>query len=399
MKKFFLIIILFFSFFFFLPHLVLAQEATPSSVKPKLVEVKKGEIINRDFFAAAQEIIISGVINGDVFMAGGNIMIDGTINGDLMAVSNNINFKGIVSDDARLAGNIILIDGLIGKNLTLGGSSVAINDKAKISGSLLAFAGNTKVQGPIGKDARIYGGQVFINNQIGRDLNGAFDELVLAPQTKILGDLDYQSSKEAQLDQGAKVFGQTIYKPLVRKNLWPKPFMSSRRLMPIFFGFYGLALIFKFFALLLAFGFGFLFFYFFPKRIEKMTKIIEAHFWKSLGIGVITLMIFILLTILLLISLIGIPFIFIAFPLFGLLIYFSKLFTSFFVGRRILGPKKNWIWSLIIGLLIYYVLSMIPVINGLTSFVFITVGLGAFILDQKSLRHQKEIVVKSSNKK
>jgi len=41
---------------------------------------------------------------------------------------------------------------------------------------------------------------------------------------------------------------------------------------------------------------------------------------------------------------------------------------------------------LLVGIAIYYALSLILVINGIIAFFFICLGLGAFVLDQKSRR-------------
>ena len=398
-KSFFFIITALISFFFFLPNLTLAQESTPSSQKPKIIEVKKGEIINHDFFAGAKDVNILGTVNGDVFVGGNNVLVNGKINGDLIAGSENITFNGEVNGNIRIAGSTVFINGLVGKNLTVVGSNLIIGEKARVNGSLLAFGSDIRVQGPIGKDARIYGSQVVVGSQIGRNLGGSFANLILTSQAKVLGDLEYQSPREAQIDSKAKILGKTIYKPMVHKNFWQKSFVFHRQMVPLFLGLAGFALWLKFMAFLLALGFGFLFLYFFPKRVEGMAKIIGSHFWLSLGVGVLIPIIFSLVVIFLAVSLVGIPFIFIVGPIFFLLVYFAKIFTAFFFGRKILGAKKSWGWALVVGLLIYYFLGMIPIINGLTSFVFITVGLGAFILDQKSLRSVAKIAVKSSKNK
>lgn len=153
-----------------------------------------------------------------------------------------------------------------------------------------------------------------------------------------------------------------------------------------FLGIVGASLYFKFVAFLLALAFGFLFLYLFPKRVEGMSKIISSFPWKSLGVGVLTPIVFSLIVAFLAVSLVGIPFIFILLPIFLLLVYFAKIFTAFFVGRKILGPKKSWGWALLVGIAIYYALSLILVINGIIAFFFICLGLGAFVLDQKSRR-------------
>jgi len=55
-------------------------------------------------------------------------------------------------------------------------------------------------------------------------------------------------------------------------------------------------------------------------------------------------------------------------------------------------------WALLVGLVVYYLLQMIPFISGLAGFVFTAVGLGAFVIDQK-LRCQSEIKLAENSKK
>jgi len=198
-----------------------------------------------------------------------------------------------------------------------------------------------------------------------------------------------------EIKKGA-VAGETSYQPIEGKNFISKKGFFKDMKAISFLGIAGIGLYFKFISFLLALGFGFLFLYLFPKRVEGITKMIGCCLWKSLGIGVLTPIIFSLIVIFLAVSLVGIPFILVLLPLFLILLYFAKIFTAFFVGRKILGSKKSWGLSLLVGLLIYYLLSLIWVINGLVAFFFVFIGLGAFILDQKCCRRE---TIKSSAKK
>lgn len=398
MKKLSLFFLLLLVPFFFVKGQVLAAVQASDSAQNKIVEVKKGEIINQDFFAQGSDIKIDGIINGDVYAAGGNISLNGKIDGDLIAGSANIFLNGEVTQDVRVVGQMILVRGKIGRNLTAFGNQVTIEEGAIIGGSLLGFGSVINDNGSVGRDARIYGNQVSVNGQIGRDFRGSFGSLTLAERTKILGNLDYQSSKEAEVLTGATIFGQTNYQQLATDS-WRWSDHLSKKAMPFFFGLAGIALWFKIMAFLLALGFGLLFFYFFPKRVESMAKIMGQRPWACLGWGILVPLIFVFVVIFLVLTLIGIPLIFVLLPLFGLLLYFAKLFTAFFFGRKILGEKKAWGWALLVGLLIYYVLSVVAFLNGLVGFVFTALGLGAFILDQKNLRKAAKLALKTSKKK
>ena len=388
-RLFFLFTLIF--FFFLLPGVVLAKLETPQETKN--IEVKKGEVIDHDFFAAGESVTISGVVNGDVYAAGANITVDGKINGDLLGGAGIVTLLGEVTDDVRIGGGNILINGVIGKNLTVGGGSVTITDEARIMGSLLAFAGSVDVRGPIGREANVFAGRALFANKVGGDLKGAFEELILTSEAQISGDLEYESEKEADIDEDALVVGETTRKVPEKKEAQLEKFAPELR--PVIFGFTRIKLYLKFFSFIVSLIFGLIFLSLFPKRAKGIVEVLESRLWASLGVGILTPILFGLAMILLAITLVGIPLILIIAPLFGLLVYFSKIFTALFLGRKILlnfNWSKSQSWALFAGLLIYYLLRLIPVpvIGGLTGFVFTTTGLGAFVLDQKSLRQKSK---------
>lgn len=371
------------SFFFLLPNVVFAKE------EAKNIVVEKGEIINHDFFAAGDSVTISGVVNGDVYAAGGTVSVDGTINGDLIVGAGILTLLGEVSDDVRVGGGNILINGIIGKSLTVAGGSVTITSEAKIGGSLLAFVGNLDVKGPIGREANVFAGQAIFGSQVGGDLKGSVEKLVLTSGARILGDLEYESETEADIDERAIVAGETTYKLAEKREVKLEKF--APKLGPAILGITKIKLYLKFFSFAISLILGLLFLRLFPKRAQGVSKILTSRPLGSLGVGLLTIILFPMILVLLAITIIGIPLVLLVTPLFGFLVYFSKIFTSLVVGRWLLlrfKVKKSWNWALLVGLIIYYLLRLPLVISPITAFVFITLGLGAFVLDQKALRRK-----------
>ncbi|HUV42959.1 MAG TPA: polymer-forming cytoskeletal protein [Patescibacteria group bacterium] len=385
--KFLIAFFIIISTFFFFANPVLAQETQEFSN----IVVKKGEVIDHDFFAAGSTVTISGVVNGDVFAAGGILVVDGIINGDLLAGAGTINLLGRVSDDVRVGGGTLFVNGEIGKNLTVGGGNINIAEGARIGGSLLGFGGAFDIRGPIGKDVNLFAGQATVTSQINGNLKGSIEKLVLSSEAQILGDLEYESPQKADIDERALIIGKTTFKPSETRK--PESFKSWTFKGWKIFNLFWLGFYIKLSAFIIAFLFGLVFLYLFPKRIEAITKILKNRPWPSLGAGFLALILFVPSVILLAISLIGIPLILIFIPVFLFLIYFSKIFTALCLGREVLfrfNSKKSQVWALLIGLLIYYFLRLIPIVSPIIAFGFISAGLGAFLLDQKSLRTSKK---------
>lgn len=380
-------------FLILITHLLLfsraipVQAQSPESKKTESVVVEKEEVIDRDFFAAGDSVIISGVVNGDVFAAGANILVDGKVNGDLLVGGGTVTLLGEVSDDVRVGGGIVLINGIIGKNLTVGGGNVNITKESKIGGSLLAFCGNIDVNGPIGREANVFAGRALFGNQIGGDLKGSFEKIVLTSEAQILGDLEYQSEEKAEFVKSATVSGKITYKPGGKKVPSLSKFASLKKIPSAISRPSRGRPSFKIFNFIISLALGLIFINLFPQRAERVVKTLESRSWTSLGVGILTPIIFGLVMILLAVTIIGIPLVILLSFLFVFLVYFSKIFAVLCTGKKILH-SLNWnngqTRALFVGLLVYYLLRIISVTSFLTAFVFTAFGLGAFFLDQKS---------------
>ncbi len=367
--------------FFSAPGLALAANNNLASLSEKTVEVKKGEVVNHDLFAVGESVVISGTVNGDVYAAGGNVLVDGTVNGDLLVAGVTVTVLGNISDDIRAAGSSVLIKGPVGKNVVGFGSNVTLGSEGKVGGSFLAAGNTLDLSGPIGKDVNAYGNQVLLTSTVGRDFQGMMQSLVLGSGAKITGNLTYQSSQEIKVPAGV-VSGEVSYQPLPKEK---QPAAVSAKVAGLIPFFLGLKVFFNFVGLLFSLVLGLIYFSLFPKRAQGILEMIGSKPWISLGLGILTLILFPIVLVILAVSLIGIPLLLILIPLFLFFLYMAKIFTAFYLGRRLLS-RSDLFWPLLAGLVIYYLLSLVPVIGGLTTFAFMTIGLGAFILDLKSLR-------------
>jgi hypothetical protein len=382
-------ILILISLFVLLPGMSLAKDSLGGTQPAKNVELKRGEVVNRDFIAVAESVTISGTVNGDVYAAGANVLIDGRINGDVLAVGGIINLSGEVSDDVRMGGGSVLFNGSIGRNLTVGGGSVTMMREGGIGGSLLAFGGNLDIRGPVGRDARVYASRALFGSQVGRDLTGFVEELILTSEARVGGNLTYRGPLEAQIAEEAVITGKTSYQPSEEEFAFK--ISPARRLFatrPTLAG-----LLANLFSLGVSFALGFAFLYVFPKRSEAIVKVLATRPWVSLGVGFLAMILIVPLIVFLAISLIGIPLILFLIPLFLFFLYFAKIFAALCTGQWLFKRfkvKKGWNWALLTGLVVYYLLKSIPFISPMTALAFTTLGLGAFLLDQKALRKIKK---------
>jgi cytoskeletal protein CcmA (bactofilin family) len=381
MKK---VVVGFFTFLF----LILAGTASAQVVKPKgffngkNVVLEKDEIINRDYFAAGDSVRISGTVNGDVYTSGGQIIVDGLINGDLLAAGGTIVITGEVTQDARVAGGNINIDGKIGQNLTVGGGNVDVGSTAQIGGSVLAGAGTLNLGAPVTGNVLAGVGQFTVSSIIAGDLETGVGQLSLTSDAQVGGDLTYWSEEDAAIAQDATIAGQ-IQKHLTEYNRADMQRasddfkMARRQLAPIA----------GFISLLSFMIVGLLIVHFAPKYSLASVETLKSNPWKSLLAGILTVILTPIVVVMLFVTIIGIPLGLISLVIYFTALYLAKFAVILWVGMEVankLSQKASLYWSLILGLLVYFVLGLIPVLGSFVKLFAFLFGLGAMVLAQKT---------------
>jgi cytoskeletal protein CcmA (bactofilin family) len=128
------------------------------------VTVPAGEVIDDDLYVAGQNVVIDGTVRGDVFAGGQTILVNGTVEGSLMAAAQSIVVTGPVRGSARLAAQAILLDSRaqIGRDVLAAGYSI-----------------DQRQGGTIGRDVAVAGYQALLAGSIGRNLLAAVNSLAI----------------------------------------------------------------------------------------------------------------------------------------------------------------------------------------------------------------------------
>ena len=87
-------------------------------------------------------------------------------------------------------------------------------------------------------------------------------------------------------------------------------------------------------------------------------------------------------------TVIGIPLGIIIMLSYLIYIYLTKIFVSLFIGRGFLkffgsSPKSGW--TLLVGLIIYVILTSIPFIGWILNIIFVFIGFGALLIYYKQI--------------
>lgn len=367
-----------FIFFLVFPETSLAQNFRSG----ENTTLGSNETINKDFFASGERVTVAGVVNGDAYLAGGTLVINGTINGDLLAAGGSIEVNGSVTGDVRVAGGNITITGNVGRNLTVAGGNISLSPQSVVRGSLTAVGGNFSLQGPVEKDITMAGGELSLGSSVGGDVNAAVGQMILNPRSNVAGNLRYWSENDLVQNSEASVSGT------ITKQAPPRGDVDEEELEAVGKGFITM---FKILSFLTALSFGLLILRFLPVFSTKVADTIKTRPLLSLGIGFLALAATPILVVLLLFTVVGIPLAILA--LFALIFYLwlSKIFVAMVTGRFLadyLDRKTNVYLAFTLGLLAYYLITLIPIIGGIAGFVSGLMGLGAIVMMKREYFQQ-----------
>ncbi|HVT00903.1 MAG TPA: hypothetical protein VHE53_01550 [Patescibacteria group bacterium] len=139
---------------------------------------------------------------------------------------------------------------------------------------------------------------------------------------------------------------------------------------------------------------GFIFITLFPIYTNRVSNSVVDNFGSSLLIGIVTLIVAPIVGLLLFVTILGIPFALLLFVFYVLIIWVSRIFVINAIGQVILTKTKKTTtaWTFLLGVLIYFILTLIPIISFITHVIVTILGVGALIIQKQ--RYYKELRTK-----
>lgn len=379
-----LLTIIFFSVF------ILALPAQAESGEKRAIRVTtipKSEVIDKASVLKIGEIVeVSGTVKGDLYALGVDIIVSGNVEGDLLAVGEKVVISGEVGQDVRIVAKEVYIDGLVSKNTTIVAETIVISHSALLEGGLIAGATSLRLDTKVSRDVTIFAETLNLSGEAEQDLTGYVKNLNLLQGSLVKGNLTYTSESQVYIAETASVSG-SISKIVLDKESTVGSLFTHKKFDN---DLKSLKLGVKILSFISALLIGLLVLKLFPKFLRKSTETLTTNFGKSLGFGLLGLIGTPLVILLIFITLIGIPLALTLLFVYITLIYLSKIVVSYHIGLYL--TKKNVTkeasyLSFILGLVIFYVLSMIPYIGGITSAVVLLTGMGSLTLTLKGYYH------------
>ena len=342
-----------------------------------------------DRFVAGGTVTEVAPVAGDLIAAGGSVDVDTDVAGGVVAAGGKVRIGGSVGQSVHAAGGQLSLVGRGGANLggggrgapppRLAGGEIEIGPKAHIAGNLGAAAGRIAVRGAVDGHLSAGAGNLLIDAPIGGDVEAAAGTLELGPNARIGGTLRYRSTEPLKRDPAAQVAGE-----IVRIGPDPAQWSSEARQVRRGAGLFWTTGLMLLAALLVAVT---------PRLSASVSESLRGRPGFSLVLGFVVLVCTPIATVLLLVTIIGVPLALLVLFAWLALLPVAWASTGVAVGDWFLaraasarGERTRWrVVAAVLGVLLLALASRVPWFGGWIGFAALIVGLGAWALQLRRL--------------
>jgi cytoskeletal protein CcmA (bactofilin family) len=327
------------------------------------------ETLNDDLFASGETVTVAGRVVGDVFAVGQTVVVTGTVDGDVIAAAQQVVIDGTVNGDVRAAGAAVTVNGHVARSVSSLAQQVNISSSGRVDGSLQAAGGTISAFGPIGRGITAGGGTLQLGGPVGGKVLAWAENFSLGPNTRIAGDLDYRSEREAVVPGGA-VAGRVQFTPIERRQR-QEPILNG------LFGFGGLvwlagSAILGALAITLA-----------PRAAARAVELGRQQPLPTFGLGLLALCAVPVAAVLSAVTLVGFPLALVTGALYALGVLLAWPALGLVAGAEIAGRARREpmpvIGALLVGLIALHLATHLPFVGGLIGFVGLAFGLGLIV--------------------
>ena len=353
--------------------------------------------ITSSFVYADNETSKDSYKNSDVYLMGDNVTIDYVVDGNLFVMADTVTINSKIGGDAFIMAKTINV----GDQAYIFSNLFAMADSIDIKGvvyDVYALSQNFTVSnGYIYRDAKLCCNTININGTIGRNAFVSCSNINFNTDKNdkgiIYGDLTYSTPSELSFDKNI-VNGNVTYKA-------PKvsPEKSVREIVAIYISDLGAFLAFVIIIWLVCLWLA-------PKFLNDTNKFVGKKTLNVLGTGLLTLIaVPIACIILLLLQLTaGISLLTVAIYILALIVaksIFTIVANNYLCSKLNINNNTGIFGMLIVSGVIVWVISELPYVGGIVSFIISVLGLGVLvsaILPEKAKKASDTDKVKETTK-
>lgn len=333
-------------------------------------------VIEDDVFILGENVKLDGIIEGDLISASASLVQGGLVLGSLNSISQDLDVLGEVKGSVRGFAQNVNVNGRLSRNLLAFGYSVDIKPDAEIQKDITAYCAKLTLHGTVKGDLKGGMDELIISGTVGGNVKVKADKITLMPTARIVGDFRYTSEKEAKIESGSQIVGETVWIPKETKKKKPEsPFTAKSLISEIVF-------------LLALMVTGVVLTLLCKRNAYQAKQAVGDYFLRSLGLGFVFVICIPIAILILMVTLIGIPIAIISLFAYLVFVYVAKIPVATFVGEKILkalGHKgePSLIWSMILGLVILTIPLNIPYLQWPVCFLVLFTGFGAILTSHR----------------
>jgi hypothetical protein len=337
------------------------------------VLLASGDIHNGWYFAGSGEVDLDGTVNGDAFIAGGVVNMRGTVNGLLVVAGGQVNVMGTVTDRIISAGGTVRLSGKTEKSVFAGGGSVIIERGATVGEYLMAGGSDVQVRGVVERDAKIGATTLKLTGEIKGDLDAGVESFETEEGSTVGGNLTVAAKDSGNI----RIVPGTVLGQVHLKAGREAP---APRFLGLTKGRLAMRIIFFLSLCATALVISFLF----PRQLASVGTIINGRPGESVLVGLAALVLVPFITLVLILTVVGIPLGIFLFLYLCWLAFLSQMGLGIFLGYRVFGfdGKRGWglFGPVALGILALFVCTFIPFVNVVVILAGLIVGVGALAI-------------------
>jgi len=342
------------------------------------VTVSQGERIDDDLYAAGSTVDIAGEVTRDVFAAASSVVVSGRVGGDATLAAGTIRVDGPIAGSLRVAGGTVEVTAPIGWDLAiLGAGSVSVARSATVGHDVAAIgAGTITIDGRVDGDIRGSVGTLIVGGRVNRDIDVDAERIEIRDGAEVRGALRYRAPQPATIAAGARVLGPQEHTPRPAAT-GREPKTALDRAID-----WVMTVLLRLSWAIVA---GTLLILLLPQQTSRATDMLRVAPLPTVLWGIAALVVVPIATLLLLVTIIGIPAALLLLGTWLAVLYLSQVLVGIALVRLLpvrsfRGDRRLTLWlSMLVGTTAILLFRMLPLPFGWTfwwSLVIGVLGLG-----------------------
>ncbi len=389
---------------FFIIIMILSAGGSVFAANNEFV-VKKGKTYNKtNMLNTYSSFNNEGVIDGGVIIYSPEMENRGVVKGDVISVSDSFNNKGdIWGNVLGYYKKLYLNNSNIEKNIYVLSNEIISKEKMNIGGDLSVYAKKVELKGNVKGDVKIIAEEVILDAKVDGEVKIYAKDIVLGDSLNVGSNLYYESEAPIIKSKDSVIKGEIKEKELGYRLL-PVEDVSSA--IKLFSNSYSTLC---YFSILII---GIILARLFPITFYKNEVLLKRNLLTCVGIGGLTYILLLPIMLLLAVSAVGIPVMFMLMGLFVVIFYFSLLPASIFLGSTFVKGEGGYVIKIGIGLVILYFLKRLPflMINSLITMFVNLLGVGSIVFmimmklkvkyksEQKDMNNLMKAIIENRNR-